>query len=140
MCILFTCITHADEYTMNKQKVKQKLIGCMNASDDRAIAQWNNCVTNAANNFKNLADVKMKNRIKEESFNAQGLYDDIKIYHTAINQCEQLQELSFQGFSYSAQCELRRAQDYYRYAMSSEIIYPSKWTEMNRIDNLYITF
>lgn len=132
----------ADIYNDKKNQIRQKLIKCVNDPLNFNSASFNQCILDGAQQFKTAADSQMQKRIQQETMPEirQGWIKDSVIHTNAIKQCQVHENLNFQGFTYAAQCELKRSQDYYRYSMSNNMEYPSKWTMANRIDALYLSF
>lgn len=131
----------ADAYTLKKKEIRQKLISCLDHPDNYNSASFNQCVIDAGERFKQAADIKMQQRIQQERIASirQGWIQDRAIHTQAIQGCERQQELNFQGYSYAAQCELKRSQDYYRYSMSNEMP-RDNWSTAQRVDALFIGY
>lgn len=131
----------ADGYSVKKKEIRQTLISCLNNPENYNSASFNQCVIEAGQRFKQAADAKMQRRIQQETQPSirQGWIQDRAIHTQSIRNCETQQELNFQGYSYAAQCELKRSQDYYRYSMSNEMPHDN-WSTAQRVDALFITY
>ena len=137
MLCLVSSLSYANPYTTTKQQVRKELLSCVNSPDSAFSAAFNQCVIESATAFQQAADRAIQKRIAKGE---TGLANDRQIYHATIRDCSKQEKLSFAGYTYAAQCQLKRSQDYYRYSMSSEMPKQDNWTETNRIDQLYLSY
>lgn len=134
-------ILQANDYIAKKKQIRQNLIDCLDDPDNYNSLGFNQCVVQAGQQFKQAADLKMQRLIQEETQSSmrQGWIKDRIIHAQAIDSCEQHTGLNFAGYTYAAQCALKRSQDYYRYSMFDEMP-PDEWSTAQRVDTLFISY
>lgn len=104
-----------ETYLRNKQRIVNQITACL---DGVAYSSpYNGCLRDGAKKFLTLANLEVDKQISKAAHTHEKdfILKNQSIYLTQIKQCENYTELSYDGHSISAICQLRTAQDYYLY-------------------------